>query len=160
MERHEVSSTSKAAEIVAKQGTTSAAIASYAAGTVHGLDVLAANIEDTEDNKTRFLIISRGRDRSGGQQSKPREKSLFSFTVDQSCPGALADALSVFNPHGLDLRSVNSRPSGRQPWQYAFLVELTAIGDRGGSVQAACKDLASITTEWRWLGTWPNQLKT
>lgn len=56
-QRHEVSSTSKAAEIVANESEHSVAIGSQAAAKVHHLDILASGIEDREDNSTRFLIL-------------------------------------------------------------------------------------------------------
>ena len=58
VERIDVSSTSRAAEMVKEDTSgTSAAIASSLAAEIHGLDALAKGIEDREDNKTRFLII-------------------------------------------------------------------------------------------------------
>ncbi|PGH32018.1 hypothetical protein GX50_05212 [[Emmonsia] crescens] len=70
IERQDAPSTSKAASIVAKSGTTttpgcsdgngegiSAAIASSFAAAHHNLSILAANIEDRADNTTRFLVL-------------------------------------------------------------------------------------------------------
>ncbi|KAF4123205.1 prephenate dehydratase [Geosmithia morbida] len=58
VEVFEVSSTSRAAEMVRADETgTWAAISSQLAAEVHGLDFLGRSIEDRSDNTTRFLII-------------------------------------------------------------------------------------------------------
>ena len=52
--------TAGAAQAVAEAGDRSrAAVASRTAGALYGLDVLAENIEDRGDNRTRFLVLAR-----------------------------------------------------------------------------------------------------
>ena len=73
IERIDVTSTSKAAELVKADTTgTSAAIASEAASVVHKLDMLASGIEDTTDNTTRFFVL-----RKGLENDKVDDASLF-----------------------------------------------------------------------------------
>ncbi|KFY42033.1 hypothetical protein V495_04688 [Pseudogymnoascus sp. VKM F-4514 (FW-929)] len=124
IERIDVSSTSKAAELVKEDTTgTSAAIASQAASVVHKLDVLASGIEDTSDNTTRFFVLRKGLENDKVDdaglfaQAGAHEKSLVSFTVDHKSPGALADALDSFKKYQLNLTSINSRPSRIRPFQ-------------------------------------------
>lgn len=163
-----MSSTSKAAEIVAKNPSPDgAAIASRVGADVHSLDILASKIEDREDNTTRFLILrndtttttSGERDLSCDYRQPSDEKSLILFAIDHSSPGALAEALLVFKEHRLDLTSINSRPSGEAPWHYVFFVESRGISNGGISVKKALEDLSKVTTSCRWLGSWKNQLK-
>ena len=171
VERLEVSSTSKAAEIVSTDASRStAAISSKIAAEVHGLDVLASGIEDREDNTTRFFILRKPADESAAQQccvteragsDKDRDwKSLVLFTIDHKSPGALADALTVFKTFGLNLTSINSRPSRIRPWHYIFFVEfhVRAESDGRGSVNQALEKLSETSEEWRWLGSWENRL--
>jgi prephenate dehydratase len=182
-ERHEVSSTSKAAEIVSLDETgTSAAISSAIAAEEYGLDVLAPEIEDRSDNTTRFLIIRKGNERSesptGGaiaetsrdengkagamtEEGAQEYKSLVSFTIDHQSAGALADALLVFKTNRLNLTSINSRPSQALPWHYIFLVEFEGSewGDPQGAVKGALRDLGERSLGWRWFGSWRDQLK-
>jgi prephenate dehydratase len=167
IERIDVSSTSKAAELVkADTSGTSAAIASQAASVVHSLDVLAANIEDTADNTTRFFVLRKGLEDDGVNdarlfaQAGAHEKSLVSFTVDHQSPGALADALDSFKHYRLNLTSINSRPSRIRPFQYIFFVEFegSKLLDPEGVVKGAFERLDKAAQSWRWLGSWTDQL--
>ena len=160
VERIDVSSTSRAAEMV-KEDTNreSAAIASSLAADIHGLDVLARGIEDREDNTTRFFILRKGIDEKAKQTKSPT-KSLISFTVDHRSPGALADVLECFRRSKLNLTSINSRPTKVVPFQYIFFVEFegSRLRDTGGRVEEALSGLKQHTQSWRWLGSWDDKL--
>lgn len=162
-EKFEVSSTSKAAEIVAADTSgTSAAISSKLAGELNKLDTLAESIEDRDDNTTRFLII-------GTEPTLPKEyplkqdsadrtgsKSLVTFTVPHKSPGALADILGCFRDFQLDLTSINSRPSLQGPFQYIIFVEFEGhkLDDPDGRVNGALEKIENMAQKFRWLGSW------
>lgn len=163
VEIFEVSSTSKAAEIVSKDTTgTWAAISSELAAELHGLDYLGKSIEDRADNTTRFLIIGTNptipNDWDLVRQSiaKSGSKSLVSFTVPHTSPGALADVLSCFRAFDLNMTSINSRPSLVQPFQYIFFVEFEGHkhDDPDGRVKGALDKISRVAESWRWLGSW------
>lgn len=164
VEIFEVSSTSKAAEVVSQDKTgTWAAISSSLAAETHGLDFLGKNIEDRDDNTTRFLIIGKNtsepprdwkiRNHANGKKGS---KSLVSFTVPHDSPGALAEALSCFEAFNLNLTSINSRPSLVQPFQYIFFVEFEGhrYDDPEGRVKGALNKISGVAESWRWLGSW------
>jgi prephenate dehydratase len=160
IERIDVSSTSKAAELVKEDKTgTSAAIASSLAAEIHGLDVLAKAIEDREDNTTRFFILRKGVDETAKHTGNPT-KSLISFTVDHRSPGALADVLECFRNKKLNLTSINSRPTRIVPFQYIFFVEFEGSlrHDPDGRVKGALSDLEKYAQSWRLLGSWEDKL--
>jgi len=168
IERIDVSSTSKAAELVKRDTTgTSAAIASKVAAKVHGLTVLAKGIEDREDNTTRFFILRKGlgtlQNENTPEKPKGRlaTKSLVSFTVNHRSPGALADVLHCFKQYKLNLTSINSRPSRITPFQYIFFVEFegSKLDDPDGSVNEALKRVEKAAESCRWLGSWEDELK-
>ena len=96
VEQQEVSSTSKAAEMVAAdRSKTTAAISSKLAADIHGLKMLSEGIEDSPDNTTRFLILQKkteddqpGETETLVDQRQPNEdpsprsyKSLVTFTI-------------------------------------------------------------------------------
>jgi prephenate dehydratase len=183
-ERQDVSSTSRAAEIVAQEqeavkvggGGRSAAIASKLAAEVYGLDVLQEGIEDQGDNVTRFFVLRRDDDEgTGGYSVKESSadgidtatvkkwKSLISFTIDHGAPGALADALEIFRKREFNLTSIDTRPSRVRPWHYIFFVEceqakkMTDAADRA-AVDGIMSDLGSVAQSCRHLGRWRDEL--
>lgn len=159
----EVSSTSRAAEIVSKDETgTWAAISSHLACELYGLDLLGKNIEDRSDNTTRFLIIGRQPEPptdwkliepAGGYKGN---KSMLSFTVPHDSPGGLAEALNCFKKFDLNLTSINSRPSLVKPFQYIFFVEFEGhkYEDKEGRVKGTLEAIGAVAESWRFLGSW------
>ncbi len=169
VERFEVSSTSKAAELVSQDTSgESAAISSQLAGELYGLDALGKSIEDRDDNTTRFLVIGVEDRLPAGYAVKQRAedksgtKSLVSFTVPHRAPGALAAVLGCFEQFQLDLTSINSRPSLLQPFQYIFFVEFegSKLDDPDGRVKGALDKIGSVAQSWRWFGSWETYKKS
>jgi len=174
VERQDVSSTSKAAEIISMDATgQSAAIASRFAADHYGASVLESNIEDRHDNTTRFLVLrnleSLRTDGAGLPEtdnkieiSPPvwKQKALISFTINHSSPGAFADALLTFKSHGMNLTSINSRPSLVRAWQYIFFVECEAISRAhfDDVVEKMLNGLGDVTESCRNLGSWRDRL--
>ncbi|KAL5334571.1 Prephenate dehydratase-domain-containing protein [Aspergillus crustosus] len=174
VERQDVSSTSKAGEIVLNTASEpNAAIASRFAGEHYGLDIVEENIEDSANNTTRFLVLRNLiwehtaplhllplKDFS--VQEKPisvskTKKTLFSFTVRQDALGTLADTLLIFKEYGMNLTSISTRPSQMQAWKYVFLVE-SETNRTDEVVPNVIDRLKSVTESCRHLGTWANQL--
>jgi prephenate dehydratase len=177
-ERFDVSSTSRAAQIVAEsKDVTAAAISSKVAGTLFKLSLLSEGINDVSGNQTRFLVLSRKDtpvtstsssapvSQSHVENNKNEEdfKTLLLFTLpylpSNPNPGALAQCLSVFGRHKLDLTSINTRPSGVANWEYIFFIEFKGRKEGGdaGAVNAAFKELGGVCEWYRWLGSWENR---
>ncbi|KAI4645348.1 uncharacterized protein J4E79_010886 [Alternaria viburni] len=181
-ERHDVSSTSRAAEIASQDKTgESAALSSEIAAELFGLDVLAKEINDKKGNSTRFFVIRRKHDDAMPSTTTPTPtpttptpppppstssnnantwKSLITFTIEHSNPGALANCLTVFSRHGINLTSINTRPSGVRNWHYVFFVEFKGrkTDTDTGDVDKALGELDKVCRGWRWLGSWENRL--
>ena len=174
VERQDVSSTSRAAQLVAEDASgESAAVSSVIAAKIHGLELLARGIEDRGDNTTRFFVIRKASSTAAPAKSTTEKeeakdevqpgdwKTLISFTVDHANPGSLAHSLAVFERHGLNLTSINTRPSGVENWNYIFFVELKGKRGEGtddGPVNRALRELDGVCRSWRWLGSWENRL--
>jgi chorismate mutase/prephenate dehydratase len=114
---HETASTTAAAEIAAEK-PGSAAVASRQAAVNYGLDVIAPNIEDNQNNVTRFGVIGHhAHDRT------KNDKTAIMFEVEHK-PGALADAMNLFKRNRLNLTWIESFPIPGVPSEYLFFVEL------------------------------------
>lgn len=173
VERREVSSTSFAASIVAKDSGDDlpsgaiAAISSVLAADVHHLNIMATDIQDAVDNTTRFLIIQKGHVNLDYQGLLPtkffaetgtgvKRKALIAFSINHEMQGALANALLVFKNYGLNVTSINSRPSRIRPWHYIFLVEVEGQKELEDPdlVRMALEELDTTTGGNKWLGCW------
>ncbi len=113
----ETPSTAMAARSV-RGRSHSAAIASVLASEIYGVPALRKGIQDQRDNATRFVALSL---RDAPPTGRDRTTVVFS-TPNQ--PGALLSVLGLFAKSGINLSRIESRPSRRRRWDYAFLVDL------------------------------------
>lgn len=112
----ECSSTTRAAQLAAKQ-PDAAAIASSLAAERYGLEVLEMDLQDIADNTTRFLVLGR---QYGTSTGNDRTSLLFSVRHEV---GALHRALEAFYKFKLNMTKIESRPSRRKAWEYFFFVD-------------------------------------
>jgi len=118
-------STSHAAAFVAEQDNLNyGAIASEEASKAYNLQVLARNIEDHEQNFTRFLVIAN----EPLKQDDSRTKCSITFTLNH-IPGALSQVLSVLAEHQANLTKIESRPLHGHPFEYRFYVDFISDHD-------------------------------
>jgi chorismate mutase/prephenate dehydratase len=116
VERVEVTTTARAAEIAAQEAGA-AAIANLAAAEQYGLGILAENIEDNPRNRTRFLVLGHTQPPVSG-----RDKTSIMFSVRHEA-GELIRALSAFEKYDVNLTLIESRPTKRTPWEYVFFID-------------------------------------
>jgi prephenate dehydratase len=140
--------TAGAAEEVAAAGDpTIAAIASRRAGVRYGLDVLQADLQDRDDNQTRFYLVTRrGRERDPG--AGPLKTACVAELENR--PGVLHELLGVFAARGLDLTHVASRPAA-SPWTYRFILEFAHPDAEAGA--AAVREASAHSARFKVLGT-------
>lgn len=128
---------------------TVAAVASRRAALHYDLKILKEDIEDRPDNQTRFLGISTA------PQTLPAgtpARTMFVVTAGDQ-PGALLACLSPLATHGVNIRRLESRPTG-EPWSYRFFVEFDhQVGD--AAAEAVVRDIGAMATSARLLGTYP-----
>jgi chorismate mutase/prephenate dehydratase len=146
----ETESTAKACEIALEEEGSSA-IASEVASYTYHLGILARNIQESGDNFTRFLVISR-------RQMKPtgKDKTSLIFAVRDE-PGALYRALEVFYENGINLTKIESRPSRRRAWDYVFFIDLEGHAEEP-AVRETLEKLKSRTQMVKLLGSYPRAL--
>ena len=137
-----VESTSTAAKLASQQPNT-AALCSIIASKVHRVPILYFNVEDTADNRTRFLIIAR---QFNNQQSGNDKTSIILKQYNDDRPGNLVAMLNHFKENDVNLTKIESWPakSGEQ-FTYFFFI------DFDGHVQD--ENVARV------LETYPNRIK-
>jgi chorismate mutase/prephenate dehydratase len=116
--RESVTSTSKAAELAANT-PGSAALCSTVSAKLYNLPILFQNVEDSAQNHTRFLILSK---QFLNQPSGNDKTTILAKIPDE--PGGLAKFLNDFQAEGINLCKIDSRPAkigGR--FKYWFLIE-------------------------------------
>jgi prephenate dehydratase len=111
-------STADAARQVAEGLPGAAAIGSGAAARLHGLEIVAEAIQDTEDNTTRFVLVTRGDEGPTGA-----DKTSFGFTLDRDRPGGLYEVLGEFAARGINLSRIESRPLKQALGHYVFFID-------------------------------------
>jgi len=114
-----VNSTSKAAKIALEEDS-SAAMCSHIAARMHRVPILFDNIEDSTDNFTRFLIISKD---IKNQKSDHDKTSLLAKTTDK--PGSLMMLLQDFYNAGINMSKLESRPAKEgKTFKYYFYIDI------------------------------------
>ena len=83
----------------------------------YGLKVLARNIEDLPDNKTRFLVLGRQDVGPSGQD----KSSILVSTKNE--PGALFRVLEPFHRHEISLTRIETPPARSGDWSYVFFID-------------------------------------
>ena len=96
-----VESTTKAAKM-ALNDPDSAAICSHVGAKIHNLPILFENIEDKDNNKTRFFIVS---DFENGPSGEDKTSILAKLP---NTPGALVEFLTDFDKAGINLTKIKS----------------------------------------------------
>jgi len=150
--------TAGAGRLIAERAETgAAAVLSRRAAAVFGLEILAEGIQDIADNRTRFVVVAPAQSdgtvpRLRVAPDSPRRTTL-AFAVRNE-PGTLLRALRVFADRGVNLSSLESRPSRSVAWEYVFWVDLDAGADEPAPASAIA-DLREVTTMVRVLGSYP-----
>ena len=110
--------TAISAQLVRDSGDRSrAAIAAERAARLYGLEILQCNVNFSERNNTRFVVVSRHLMAQAGA-----DKASVSFTLENRV-GTLSQLLNGFAAHGLNMSRIESRPIMGKPWEYDFYVD-------------------------------------
>ncbi len=97
-----------------------AALAGHEAAAIYQLQVVATDLADQKHNFSRFIVLSR--EPQAVHQSLPCKTSIMFATRQE--PGALVNALSIFQTHGINLSKLESRPILGNPWEEMFYIDL------------------------------------
>jgi len=114
------SSTSHAFKKIADEGLVNAvAIGTNSAANEYGLKILANNVQNTENNETKFVLVTK----TFNVNSKGQISS-FVIVPKKDRPGLLFDILKSFKDNNLNLIKIESRPSKLKLGTYIFSIDV------------------------------------
>jgi prephenate dehydratase len=133
------------------EGSLDAALASASTAPRYGLTVLVPDVHDRPNAMTRFVEVARP-----GSLPAPTgadRTSLVAFLA-QDHAGALMEILTEFAVRGVNLTTIQSRPTGDGLGSYFFFIDCEGHID-DGRVGEAMMGLRRVCAQVRFLGSYP-----
>jgi len=129
-----------------------AAVAAKRAAEVYGGEVLAASIQDEDNNKTRFFVL-------GHADAPPTgdDKTSIAFNVADR-PGSLVSVMRHLADRSLNLTRIESRPSREELGKYIFLIDFQGHRSEAAAraaIEAMRTDGAVLLPAGAPLGSYP-----
>jgi prephenate dehydratase len=148
--------TAGAARMIAeRRERRAAAVASPRVAELYGLEILADGIQAGDENLTRFAVLARAGAAAVPTGDLPTDgfRTTLVFAV-RNVPGSLHRCLGAFATRGVNLSSLESRPTRGARWEYVFWVDVDAAVD-DPACAAALDELRAETEMIRVLGSYP-----
>jgi prephenate dehydratase len=135
----------------AGEGDLDAALASAAAASRYGLTVLAADVHDRLNAVTRFVEVG-----SAGSLPAPTgsDRTSVAAFLGEDHAGALMQILTEFAVRGINLSTIQSRPTGDGLGSYFFFIDCEGHID-DARVGEAMMGMRRVCAEVRFLGSYP-----
>ncbi len=145
--------TAGAARLVAEKGDPSmAALAPLLAKDMYGLDILMENVEDTDDNVTRFVILSAESVMAPRERDEDLIVTTFIFNV-RNLPAALYKAMGGFATNGVNMTKLESYQLEGRFTATQFYADIEGHPD-DLNVSRALEELGFFSTKVRVLGAY------
>lgn len=149
--------TAGAAKQVSEKGDRSmAALAPRLAADLYGLDILAENVEDSENNVTRFVVLSRDENWAKRQSRDNSTDEIivttFVFNV-RNIPAALYKAMGGFATNGINMTKLESYQLGGKFVATQFYADIEGHPD-DEPVRHALDELRFFSEKVRILGVY------
>jgi prephenate dehydratase len=144
-------STAEAVRIVSESQEKWAAIGSSIAAKSYGCAVLADEIEDYPDNRTRFVLLSTS---EADQELEGPYKTSIVCTIAHDQPGSLLQILQEFAHRYVNLTKIESRPSKKGLGDYVFFIDMEGRKE-DPAISSAIKCLECKLASVKLLGSYP-----
>jgi prephenate dehydratase/chorismate mutase len=125
-----------------KKPKGSAALASKFCEKLYHLEIVKEDVEDSDKNMTRFLVLSKEENKEEGN------KCSVVFSTEHKA-GTLFRVLEVFARENINLTRIESIPS--EPGNYAFFLDFIG-SSRDARTSTAIEKVREITTDFRVIG--------
>ncbi len=145
--------TAGAAKWVSQTGDRSmAALAPRLASSLYGLDIIAENVEDSESNVTRFVVLSPDADHISRQSRDEVIVTTFVFNV-RNIPAALYKALGGFATNSINMTKLESYQIGGTFTATQFYADIEGHPE-DDNVRRALEELKFFSEKVHILGTY------
>lgn len=124
-----------------------AAIASVLTAELYGLKILDDNISNTQNNATRFIIVTNKK-----ICTKTANKISICFEIAHES-GSLYHMLSHFIYNNINMTNIQSRPIKGKTWEYRFFVDFEGRLEDTGVINAL-RGIKEEATSLKILGTY------
>lgn len=149
-------STALAGQMVSSQPDKSwAAIGPRLAAEVYPLQFAKQNIEDYQNNHTKFVLISK---HAHSMPEAATEKTTILVTLPEDFPGALYQVLAAFAWRKINLSRIESRPTKKGLGSYYFVIDIEQRMD-DVLLPGAFAEIEALGCQIRSLGTYPFYVK-
>jgi prephenate dehydratase len=146
--------TAGAARLVAEaEDRSMAALAPRLAAELYGLDIIMEDVEDTENNVTRFVVLSKEKQLAPRPPDGEMTMTTFVFRV-RNVPAALYKAMGGFATNGVNMTKLESYQLGGKFFSTQFYADIEGHPD-DRNVALALEELAFFSREVRILGVYP-----
>lgn len=142
------SNAAAALDVVA--GRADAGVSTALAARRYGLSVLAEDVVDEPNARTRFVLVGRP---AAPPARTGADRTSVVLRID-SAPGALVSAMNEFGIRDIDLTRIESRPTRTGLGSYVFFLDCVGHVD-DSAVAEALKALYRRCADVRYLGSWP-----
>lgn len=133
-----------------------AAIGNATSAQLNGLQLLAENIQNHDNNYTRFVLAGpEAVQRSLVKLQTSTSKTSVLITLPEDYPGALHQVLSAFAWRRINLSKIESRPTKKKLGNYYFYIDIDAPMD-SVLLPSAIAEIEAIGCQVRILGTYPS----
>ena len=134
----------------AADGHLDAALAGEFAAVRYGLEVVVPEVNDRSNAVTRFVVVAA---RGPLPARTGTDRTSVAAFLAQDHPGALLEILTEFAVRGINLTTIQSRPTGDRLGQYYFFVDCEGHVD-DARVGEALMGLRRVCRQVRFLGSY------
>lgn len=140
-------STSAGIKSLSDKDKSIAAIGSVSCAQMYSIPVIKNNINDEENNKTRFILLGKFLAPQTGN-----DKTSITFSTENKA-GALSKILNILDSYNINMSYIDSRPSKKELGEYVFYIDFEGhVNDE--KVQMAFADLKPLVKIFYVIGSY------
>lgn len=140
-------STSAAIKSLNEKDKSVAAIGSPECAKMYNVPIIKENINDEENNKTRFILLGKFLAPQTG-----KDKTSITFSTENKA-GALSKILTILDSYNINMSYIDSRPSKKELGEYIFYIDFEGhILDE--KIQMAFADIKPLVKMFHIIGSY------